>query len=425
MEDARPELLFLSHRIPYPPDKGDKIRSYRWLLALAERFRIHLGTFVDDPADWVHTDRLQALCASSLFLPLSRRGALARATVGLLSGSALTFPYYSDRRLRRWIGERLAAGTIGHIFMYSSAMAQYAADPRSASLRRVIDFVDVDSDKWSQYALRQRWPKSWIYRREARKLARAEAEIAARFDCSLFVSAPEADLFRARLDAGAARATHVNMGVDCDYFRCIPDIASPYPGDRDAIVFTGAMDYWANADAVVWFAREILPLVRVARPQALLAIVGARPGIEVRQLAGRDILVTGRVPDVRPYLQHARCAVAPMRIARGVQSKILEAMAMSRAVVTTAKGLEGIDATPGRDLLAEDAPRALADAVVAVLGGAFPALGQQARRLVEQHYGWAAASARLVDIVSGDSADTDLPIPAGALAGGRTQRVYS
>lgn len=211
----------------------------------------------------------------------------------------------------------------------------------------------------------------------------------------------------------------VSNGVDCGFFDPDRTWPSPYPADRETVAFTGAMDYWANADAVGWFVREIWPRIRLARPHALLAIVGARPSAEVLSLACADIWVTGRVSDVRPYLQHAHCAVAPMRLARGVQNKVLEAMAMAKPTVTTATGLEGIEAQPGRDLLVANEPDVFAEAVLAVLSGSDPELGRRARRLVKDRYDWTRAMDRLIAILKGGGQPDRVSVPVDrALADG-------
>lgn len=401
--DQRPNLLFLCHRIPYPPDKGDKIRSYRWFKALVERFRVHLGAFIDDPEDWQHVGWLEGACASACFRPLPRRSAILRGLSGFLEGRPLSVPYYRDGAMRRWVEERLGAADIRHVFVYSSPMAQYVQGPRLATVRRVVDFVDVDSDKWRQYARARPWPLSAVYRREAERLAAYECEIAREFDVSLFVSEQEAMLLRSRLGAGAlgeSRVTHVRNGVDCGYFNPEHAGPSPYPPGSEAIVFTGAMDYWANADAVAWFARDVWPALHSARPSTVFYIVGSNPGPAVTALSRADVVVTGRVPDVRPYLRHARAVVAPLRIARGIQNKVLEGMAMARPVVVTAIGLEGIGASHGSEVLVADDPQPFAAAVLSVLGGGHQALGERARRRVIRDFSWHEATRRLLSLIS-------------------------
>ena len=401
--DSRPELLFLCHRIPYPPDKGDKIRSYHWFRALAKRFRVHLAAFVDDPRDWQYREAVQALCASTLLLPLDSRRARLRSLSGLLRGEPLTLPYYRDRRLRAWIAE---LGEVTRVFVYSSAMAQYAQGPAFKNARRVIDFVDVDSDKWRQYAERRRGPMGMVYKREANRLEAFELAIARSWDASLFVSPAEADWFRARFGPGTERVSAVSNGVDSAWFNPELGFADPFPSDTLPLVFTGAMDYWANVDAVTWFVQEVWPRVRERVPSAAFHIVGSRPTTAVQALAGNGVVVTGRVPDVRPYLRHAHAVIAPMRIARGIQNKVLEGMAMARPVVVTPKGLEGIAAADGREVLVAEDAAGFARQVLRALQGETPELGKAARELVLRDYAWVDHCRRLVELVAGSTAVT-------------------
>ena len=409
MPDRRPQLLFLCHRIPFPPEKGDKIRSYQWWSALVEHFRVHLGAFIDDPADWAHVGMLGARCASSFFLPLPRIGATLRSLSGFLGGTALTLPYYRDARMRRWVEQLRTSNDLQHVLVFSSAMGQYVEGTGWSAVRRVIDFVDVDSDKWSQYAQTRPWPVSWVYRREAVRLAQEEARLARDCAAGVFVSDQEAALFRERNTVPGQRVCAIRNGVDTSYFRPTPGCPSPFPVDREAVVFTGAMDYWANVDAVQWFVREVWPKVRAQRPRALFAIVGARPSSATVALGCRDILVTGRVPDVRPFLQAATVVVAPMRVARGIQNKVLEGMAMGRPVVLTSRALEGIAAIPGRDLRLADEPGALADAILAILATGDAGMGARARALVEKEYDWGASAQALIALLLGHDGEASRP----------------
>ncbi|HEY9145132.1 MAG TPA: TIGR03087 family PEP-CTERM/XrtA system glycosyltransferase, partial [Thiobacillus sp.] len=324
-------LLFLAHRIPFPPNKGDKIRSFHLLRHLSKHYAIHLGAFVDDPDDWQYQDALKPYCASIKLLPLlnPRRSRLASLS-GLLTGEALTLPYYRNRELKRWAADLADSGKVTRGLAFSSAMAQFMP---AGLARRVLDMVDVDSDKWMQYAPTQRWPLSWVYAREGRKLAAWEAQVAQDFDATLLVSCDEAALLQRRVPQACDRIGAFENGVDADYFSPARDYPNPYLPDVLGVVFTGAMDYWPNVDAVSWFAERVFPAVREAMPAAQFTIVGSRPTEAVLALARQPgVVVTGSVPDVRPYLAHAACAVAPLRIARGIQNKVLEAMAMARPV---------------------------------------------------------------------------------------------
>jgi len=391
---SRPHLLFLCHRIPYPPNKGDKIRSWHLLRYLQGHYRVHLGAFVDDPADWVHREFLAEGCESLYLRPLNPRTARLRSLQGLFDGRPLTLAYYRDRGMAAWVRGTLARRPVETVFVFSSAMAQYV--PEAAPIRhRVIDFVDVDSDKWRQYAARLPWYSAWVYRREARRLEAFDKAVARAFDLSLLVSAQEADLFRGLFGDDPPAIEALVNGVDTDFFAPDPLRPSPYPPGERAVVFTGAMDYWPNVDAVVWFAREIWPRICAACPECRFHILGGRPTETVRALVDARIRVQGAVPDMRPWLQGAAVVVAPMRIARGIQNKVLEGMAMARPVVTTAKGLEGIAARPRREILVADSADGFAAAVLEALGEGGEALGRRAREYVCRQHTWEANLAAL------------------------------
>ena len=377
-------LLFLVHRIPFPPNKGDKIRSFHLLRHLSKRYAIHLGAFIDDSADWQYEDALKPYCASIKLLPLHPRRAKLTSLVGLLTGEALTLPYYRNRELKQWATELAESGKVTRGIAYSSAMAQFMPSNLSA---RVIDMVDVDSDKWTQYAATQRWPLSWVYAREGRKLAAWEARVAQDFDATVLVSHDEAALLQRHAPQARHKIGAYENGVDADYFSPARDYPNPYPSDVQSVVFTGAMDYWPNIDAVSWFAERIFPAVRDAVPDAQFTIVGSRPSEAVGALARQPgVVLTGTVPDVRPYLAHAACAVAPLRIARGVQNKVLEAMAMARSIVATAQAAEGIRAEPGRDFILAHGEAEFAKAVVTQLQ--MRSANPQARECILANYDW-------------------------------------
>jgi len=210
-------LLYLVHRIPYPPNKGDKIRSFHWLQHLAAKHRVYLGTFVDDPDDLEFIERLDSYCADTCILPLDPRWAKFRSLRGLLQGTALTLPYYANGKMRAWVQEKVNENSIDAVFAFSSAMAQFV-DPRW-KLLKIIDFVDVDSDKWQQYAQSKPPWSAWIYRREGRRLLEFDRQVAADFDVSLFVSRAEAELFRELAPEVAARVDSIENGVDLEYFQ--------------------------------------------------------------------------------------------------------------------------------------------------------------------------------------------------------------
>ncbi|MGF6272021.1 sugar transferase (PEP-CTERM/EpsH1 system associated) [Massilia sp. UYP11] len=381
------DLLLLIHRIPYPPNKGDKIRSYNLLKHLARDYRVHLATFVDDADDWQHVPKVEAMCASSHFAALNPLLARVRSLGALVKNRSLSLDYYQDAGMARWVEQTVAAHGVKRVLVFSSAMAQYADRVRDA--RRVIDFCDVDSDKWRQYADKKSWPMSWLYRHEARQLLRYERQVASQYDASLFVSKPEADLFRQLAPESEARIGHFSNGVDTDYFSPEHDLASPYAANERALVFTGAMDYWPNVDAVQWFCDDVFPALCAQDPALRFYIVGSRPNPQVQALAQRaGVTVTGTVPDVRPYVRHATVAVAPLRIARGIQNKVLEAMAMAVPTVVSPQALEGIDAVADRELAVADGAPAWVATLAALLARDNRDMGRAARARVEHHYSW-------------------------------------
>ncbi len=394
------DLLFLAHRIPYPPDKGEKIRAWHALDHLARTHRIHLGCFIDDPEDEAHLPALAARCADLAAIRLDRRRQKLAALARLRPGRPLSLGYFHHPRLAAWVAAKRAAG-IDRAFVYCSAMAPYLGG--APDIRRVLDMVDVDSAKWEAYAAAAAWPMRAVWAREARTLAAFERRAAADFDGTLFVSAEECAAFTARLgDAGvAARCGWYDNGVDAAYFDPATVAAPPPwpaggPADGPVAVFTGTMDYRPNVAAAVWFAEAVLPRLHAAHPTLRFAIVGANPAPAVARLARLPgILVSGRVADVRPWLHHAALAVAPLAIARGIQNKVLEAMAMARPVVATPAAFTGLRAVPGQELLVAAGAAAFADAVAAVLAGRHRGLGAAARAAVLSRYAWTATLARL------------------------------
>lgn len=384
-------LLFLSQRIPFPPNKGDKLRSFAVLRHLAKSWDIHLGCFIDDPNDWQYMEPLKPYCADLHCVGLNKRWATLRSLQGFAVGSSLSEPYFRDGAMAAWVDRMLGDVRPEAAFLYSSVMGQYLLRSKAPRPRRVVmDFVDVDSDKWQQYATQQAWPMNWVYSRESRRLLAFDRRLARQTDASIFVSTEEADLFRQVAPDVQDRTHAISNGVDHAYFTADPGHDDPYPPGSLGIVFTGAMDYWPNVDAVAWFAEEMFPRLRARLPDAVFHIVGGNPAPRVQALASvPGVTVTGRVPDVRPYLTHARVAVAPMRVARGIQNKILEGMSMGKVVVTTSQGLEGISAEPERDLLvADDVDGFIEKTLRALTDPAVAAIGDAARRRILSAYNW-------------------------------------
>lgn len=391
-------LLYLVHRLPYPPNKGDKVRSYHLLKHLTTSHRVFLGTFVDDPDDEQHVERLRAMCPDLHVAPLHPRWAKLRSLSALLTHQALGLRYYRNARLQTWVNRVLAENQIEAIVIFSSVMAQYIPLGSGAALPPVlVDFVDVDSAKWTQYADNHAWPLSWLYRREGERLLAFERDTAAQSRRSFLVTDNEVALFRRLAPECGDRVDVLSNGVDADFFAPNPARDSPFPqptsdGRPISLVFTGAMDYWPNIDAVTWFASDILPLLLTQRPGLRFYIVGRSPPASVLSLASSSIVVTGTVPDVRPYLQYATLVVAPLRVARGIQNKILEAMAMARPVVASRSCVEAIAAQDGAELLSAAEASEFVDKIDALLRSPerAAAVGLAGRQRVVEHYSWSA-----------------------------------
>lgn len=388
-------VLFLAHRLPYPPDKGDKIHTYHVLRHLGARHEVLLGTFIDDPHDEQHLHAVRSMCAEMHVARLSRVRAYARAMGSLARREALTLGYYRDAGLARWVRDIGQRRPPDAVVMHASSMLPYGESLEGPPL--VADYNDVDSQKWAEYGQRRRWPMSWVYRREAKRLLEAERRGARRARWTLFATEREADLFRRLAPESAARVSVMGNGVDDLRFAPEPGRPSPFAPDERAVVFVGTMNYWPNVDAVVWFAQEILPRLREQWPTTRFHIVGRSPAPAVRRLASDAVHVTGAVADTRPWLQHASAVVAPMRIAPGIQNKILEAMAMACAIVATRACAEVLDVAADEHLLlADDVPGFVAQ-VGRVLASPDQAagLGAAARRRVRSRYSWGERLARL------------------------------
>jgi len=388
------DLIFISHRIPYPPDKGEKIRGLNLLRHLSKSYRIHLGCLVDEPGDMQHLSVLREWCTDVAGFPIDKRRQKLKALAKFRPGRPLMLDYYSHPGLQRWVQDSMARRHMDVVYIYSVAMAPYVEELQRPGL--ILDAQDIDSEKWTTYAGQARWPMRAVWSREGRTLLDYERKAAMRCDHTLFVSQQECDRFVELAPETAGRVHAVENGVDLDRFSPGLKFETPFHAAGPHLVFTGNMDYWPNADAARWFVADVFPLIRQRHPTIEFHIVGANPGPNVLRLAGTPgVQVTGRVPDVRPYVAHADACVAPLRIARGIQNKVLEAMAMGRPVIASNQAFAGVRAVAGQDLLVADGVVATADAIAEVLGGAHPALNAAARAAMVRGYAWTATLGRL------------------------------
>lgn len=388
------DILFLTHRIPYPPDRGDKIRGFNIVKYLSARKRVHVIAFADDTRDLKRKNGLAPFTGNRSIIWRYKPRWLA-ALQALAFRRPVSLTAFENGPLQDAVDNILARHSIDTIFVFSSQMAQYL--PSRPRQKVVMDFVDMDSAKFDAYAKTSSGLMAWMMQREGQLLFAHEKAVAARVDASLFVSEAEAALFRDR--TGAKRVFTVENGIDTDFF----DPAASFKRIEttgELIVFTGQMDYRPNVEAVTWFVESILPHIHVAHPNARFAIVGRNPTDAVKALGRQPgVIVTGEVADVRGWLAAAAVVVAPLKLARGVQNKVLEAMAMARPVVASAAAAEGIEhgetiltgATVGE--IAEEVNRLLADPRRAA------ALGQSAREQVIGRYSWDARLAALDPIL--------------------------
>lgn len=387
------KILFLTQRVPYPPNKGDKLRSFNEIKYLSRNYQISLVCLTDYEAELQHRQKLLEYCDSVDIVCHSSVRSRFKSLLALFSSRPLTLAHFHSVELQTIVTAKLQNERFDLIFVYCSSMAQYVESVRD--IPRVIDYVDVDSEKWHQYARYARFPMNIVYRIECRRMRAWEREIAATFRQGFLVSEKEVDDFR-RLVSPTTLLTPIPNGVNLEAFQPSTEPYEPY-----SIVFTGAMDYFANVDAVIWFIEEILPLIRREISQVKFYVVGSNPTDEVKALADKhpNITVTGFVDRVQPYVQRSAVCVAPMRIARGVQNKILEAMAMGVPVVTTSLGFEGIVADANRDIVISNEPGQFAVQVLNVMRDKeFRAgLSHRGRLVVEQHYRWETNLEKLAD----------------------------
>jgi sugar transferase (PEP-CTERM/EpsH1 system associated) len=398
------EILFISHRIPFPPDRGDKIRSHNLVKRLARLAPVHIATFADDEQDMAEEVELASLARSYKLAyrvkPLVLAGFQALATRQPVSLTA-----FHDPGLASYISALIDTRPISVIYVFSGQMGQYV--PAGFKGRVVADFVDVDSAKFDAYAAKRRPSMRWIEAREARMLRTEEARLAARADVSLLISQEEADLFKARLSPAQRAVCDVRVlgnGIDTKVFDPLEvDSAEQLAGfSYPRLIFSGQMDYAPNVEAALRAATRIMPLIRKSFPDASLHVVGRNPAAELMACHGKQgCHIWGRVDDMRCWLKGADLALVPLDIARGVQNKVLEAMAMALPVVLTPGAATGIGASDGQHFSIADSDEALAQAAVAYLRD--PRLskinGIAARRFVINHASWQAALAPLPEIL--------------------------
>jgi sugar transferase (PEP-CTERM/EpsH1 system associated) len=434
------KILYIAHRIPYPPNKGDKIRSFNEIKYLSQNNDIDLACLVDNSAERLFVDNLRKYCRKVAAIPLDTVAATLRGAIGFMGGSPISIDYFFKRPLQEIINQWFRETRYDAVICFSSPTAEYVfrsrifqdapprtsptasgATPVSSRLRRpilVMDFCDVDSDKWGQFAEESDFPLNRLYRWEFQRLLEYEKRIHQIFHHSIFVSPPEAALFR-KYCPEAEHLTVVPNGVDHEYFT--PEFNAPVglspsstglPASLElegnlrhrpmVLLFTGAMDYYPNIEGVLWFCRKVYPHIKRRFPETRFYIVGSRPAKKIKALHhGNDIFVTGFVEDVRPYYQAADVCLAPLRLARGVQNKVLEAMAMKKPIVSTSKANQGIGAVSGEHLCIADSPADFVKTVSELVENPEKRkdIGSKGRSFVLKHHCWAKNMSRIENLL--------------------------
>lgn len=388
-------VLFLAHRVPFPPDRGDRIRSHHLLKSLAKLGPVHVGCFASE--DGAGEGALAAVAASHCVVQRTKPLPLA-GVEAVLSGKPVSLTAFHSARLERWVRDTIARERIEAIVVFSGQMGQYI--PADFSGRVVIDLCDVDSAKFQSYAAAGE--RVWLNAREARLLAAEEERLGQRANATILISEAEAALYRNRLrEPAKVNVQVIGNGIDAAFFD--PALATSHPALAGTagphFVFTGQMDYRPNEQAALWVIEALLPLLRARLPQATFHVVGRNPTPKlIAHRSTPGVRMWGEVPDVRPFIAAADAVLAPLLIARGVQNKVLEAMAMARPVVLTPEAATGIAAEDGmRWLVSPPDPQAMAERIAVLVADreAATRIGMAARQFVLDHHGWDAMLAPL------------------------------
>jgi sugar transferase (PEP-CTERM/EpsH1 system associated) len=405
---SKPTILYLTHRVPHPPNRGDRIRTYNFLRYLAQRTNVWLGCLADEPVSDETRQVLGELCEKVAIVPVEPHLRWVRAGLSFALGRTISEGAFNSPELkatvRRWATEARFDSTL----CSSSALTPYLRLTEFIPTGHHVDLIDVDSEKWFDYSQSSSAPKSWIYGLEARRMRRLESSLSEWMRGIAVVSEPEARLYRSFRPDGRIQA--IPNGVDVDYFSPVSGRSANRNSEQTSgCVFVGALDYKPNVDGICWFAREIWPAILKQRPDETLKIVGREPVAEVRELNSLPgVEVVGTVPDVRPFLSDASVAVVPLRIARGVQNKVLEALAMAKAVVASPDPLVGLDVEDGTHLFTAREPDEWVARVLELLDDASLRgdMGLAAQAYVTANHRWEQCLASLNKFLGLDAEST-------------------
>jgi sugar transferase (PEP-CTERM/EpsH1 system associated) len=388
-------VLFACHRVPFPPKRGGKIRPFNIIRHLHEQgHEVTVASVARTRAELEEASGLAGHSSDRLVEIVEDRVAWPRMVAWLPTTRPSSFGYFHSGRLQRRIHDYWRAGPPDLVFVHCSSAAPYVADLPATV--KILDFGDMDSQKWREYSQHRSFPLSAGYWLEAVKLERTERLLAGKFDLATCTTRAEMESLQSL--GVSTPADWFPNGVDTAFFA---PSADDY--ERDLVTFVGRMDYFPNQQGVQRFCANVLPELRRRRPGTRFEIVGADPPESIRDL-GRlpGVTVTGSVPDVRPYVTRAALTVAPLEIARGTQNKILESMAMGVPVVCSRQAVGGVDAVPGEHLLAHDDDAQCAAAVLRVLDD--PAerarLAQAGRERVLSHHSWSSSMRRVDSLIA-------------------------
>ena len=387
------KILYVCHRFPFKPNRGGKIRPFNMIRHLNESHQVTVASLARSQEEAAEGEGIAPHCHRYLMDTGASAGAIARMLAGAPTPTPASMAYFHSSRLARLIREELRRESFDLILVHCSSVAHFVADV--TGIPKILDFGDMDSQKWLDYAQFQPFPKSLVYRIEGLKMQRAEMQLARKFDLCTCTTRAEYETLLG-FETGTPAAWFPN-GVDLEFFK-----PSGAAYDPNAIVFVGRMDYYPNQQGVTEFCDRVLPVIQAQRPEATFSIVGAKPSPEILELGKRPgVTVTGTVPDVRPHVIKAAVAVAPLRIARGTQNKILESLAMGVPVVSSATAAKGIDAEPGEHFLAADDAKDFAAMTLRLLQDTAERdrLAKAGRARMESHHNWPASMRRLDKII--------------------------
>ena len=337
------KILFVCHRFPYPPNEGGKIRAFNMIAHLHQNHEVSVASLTESQVEREAVDGIQPYCTHYISQHIFKPLAWLKAIMCLFTTVPSSMGYFHSWKLRKRIRQLLQQERFDLIVVHCSSVAPFVLS--AEEVPKVLDFCDMDSQKWLIYARHKPFPLSLAYWLEGIKLQRAEKKLAEQFEGSSVATAAELETLNG-FNSGKPGFYFPN-GVDTEYFA--PTDAAY---ESKTICFMGKMNYYPNEKCMLEFCANVFPLLREKYPMLKLSIIGSNPTKKILALQSiRGVEVTGRVEDVRSYVQRAAVSIVPLTIARGTQNKILESMAMGVPVVCSKVAARGIDAVPGEHVL--------------------------------------------------------------------------